>query len=406
MKQLYYIIRREIMVKLNSRSFYLFALVTPLLFVLPVIFSIFSGTPNSSKISQRHLVGIISHDFPYDTIDYRNLKFVLLNKKDVEKVRNGTFCYNDYVGVVDMQNASFKHQNGATQVQLYMPEAQAKTSSEYIHDIESYINSEFVYQFGTMHGVKEEELLELTTFAKVSVVYSNTPSNKGGAENAKVMAYGMGLLLYIMFILFNNNIVKSIAEERSNKLAEVLCMFVKPGRLMIGKILGLGAASLVQLTIWLVAFFTYSKVIVLIGKHFNFIDKVNDTLNIDICSIPLTSSLLAWLIIYFIMGFLLNGSLSTIFAICSSCKSSSVPMVLSNMLNLSAIYFCMYAATNPNSGITEFASYFPLTSYLVIPAVLPYGISMQHIMISAILLLLQSGIFLFMTGKLYRRFLV
>lgn len=405
-KQLYYIIRREIMVKLKSRSFYLFALVTPILFVLPVIFSIFSGTPNSSTIKRRHLVGIISHDFPYDTIDYRNLKFVALKKQDAEKVKSGAFCYDDYVGVVDMQNASFKHQNGATQVQLYMPEDQANTSSQYIHDIESYINSEFVYQFGAIHGVNEEELLKLTNFAKVSVVYSQTSSNKGEAEKAKVMAYGMGLLLYIMFILFNNNIVKSIAEERSNKLAEVLSMFVKPGRLMIGKILGLAATSLVQLMIWLVAFFAYTRVIVLIGKHFQYIDKANDLSNIDISSILFSGSLLVWLIIFFIMGFLLNGSLSTIFAICSSSKGSSVPMVLSNMLNLLAIYFCMYAATKPDSRIVEFASYFPLTSYLVIPAVLPYGMSMQHIMISAVLLLLLSGIFLFMTGKLYRRFLV
>lgn len=43
MKQLYYIVRREIMVKFKSRSFYLFALVTPILFMLPVIFQSFRG---------------------------------------------------------------------------------------------------------------------------------------------------------------------------------------------------------------------------------------------------------------------------------------------------------------------------------------------------------------------------
>ena len=99
MKQLYYIVRREIMVKFKSRSFYLFALVTPILFMLPVIFSIFSGTPNSATIKQRHFVGVISHDFPYDSIDYRNLKFVALNKLDAERVKSGAFCYKDYVGV-------------------------------------------------------------------------------------------------------------------------------------------------------------------------------------------------------------------------------------------------------------------------------------------------------------------
>lgn len=406
MKQLYYIVRREIMVKFKSRSFYLFALVTPILFMLPVIFSIFSGTPNSATIKQRHFVGVISHDFPYVSIDYRNLKFVALNKLDAERVKSGAFCYKDYVGVVDMQNASFIHQNDANQVHLYMPEDLANTSTLYIQDIESFINSEFVYQFGARHGVNEKELLRLTNFTKVSVVYSQASSDKKEIEKAKLMAYGMGLLLYIMFILFNNNIVKSIAEERSNKLAEVLSMFVKPGRLMIGKILGLAVASLVQLMIWLVAFFAYTRVTVLIGNHFQYIDKTNVWSNMDFSSILFSGSLLSWLILFFIMGFLLNGSLSTIFAICSSNNGSSVPMVMSNMINLLAIYFCMYAATNPGSKITEFASYFPLTSYLVIPAILPYGIQMQHIVISAVLLLSLSGIFLLMTGKLYRRSLV
>lgn len=248
--------------------------------------------------------------------------------------------------------------------------------------------------------------MRLTNFTKVSVVYSQASSDKKEIEKAKLMAYGMGLLLYIMFILFNNNIVKSIAEERSNKLAEVLSMFVKPGRLMIGKILGLAVASLVQLMIWLVAFFAYTRVTVLIGNHFQYIDKTNVWSNMDFSSILFSGSLLSWLILFFIMGFLLNGSLSTIFAICSSSNGSSVPMVMSNMINLLAIYFCMYAATNPDSKITEFASYFPLTSYLVIPAILPYGIPMQHIVISAVLLLSLSGIFLLMTGKLYRRSLV
>lgn len=406
MKQLFYIIRREIMVKVKSRSFYLFALVTPLLFVLPVVFSIFSGTRDYNTQTGRCQVGIICQDFPYDTIEYRNLKFFALNEKTTKEVRNGSFNYIGYVGVVDMQGISFSQQHDAMRIQLYVPEDRAGIAAQYVHDIESYINSEFVYKYGERHEINEKELLKLTNFAKISVAYSQATSGNEEKSKAKIMAFGLGMLLYIMFILFNNNIVKSISEEKSNKLAEVLSMFVKPGKLMIGKILGLAAASLVQLIVWLLAFTTYTKLAIAIGEYLHYIGADDNMPRIDFCSLLFAGPLLGWLIVFFILGFLLNGSLSTIFAICSSGKGSSVPMVLSNMINLLSIYFCMYAAANPTSEITVFASYFPLTSYLVIPAILPYGISMSHVMVSAALLVAVSFVLLFMTGKLYRRFLV
>lgn len=406
MKQLFYIIRREILVKVKSGSFYLFALVTPLLFILPIIFSIFSGTRDNKSQTGHRQVGIICQDFPYDTIEYRNLKIFALDQKNAMKVRNGSFDYTGYVGVVDMQGISFSKQHDAMQIQLYVPKDKSDIATQYIHDIESYINSEFVYQYGKRHGINEEELLKLTNFAKISVVYSQATGDKEKISKAKILAFGLGMLLYIMFILFNNNIVKSISEEKSNKLAEVMSMFVKPSKLMIGKILGLATASLVQLLVWILAFTTYTKLVIMIGEYFHYIGADYNMSRIDFSSLLFTGPLFGWLIIFFILGFLLNGSLSTIFAICSSGKGSSVPMVLSNMINLLSIYFCMYAATNPISNVTAFASYFPLTSYLVIPAILPYGISMSHIMVSAALLVTVSFVLLFMTGKLYRRFLV
>lgn len=404
MSQLYHIIRREILVKLKSRSFYLFAMVTPFLFVLPLVSTVFSSSPQSQQLCTK--VGVICSDFPYDTIEYRGIKFFTLDAQAVREVRNGSFCYDGYLGVVDMNDLSFFQPHDALQVQLYAPEEKAANTSRRLHDIESFINSEYVYRYGRLRGLDNYELLKLTNFAKVSVVYSHSATSQAEAGRAKMVAFGLGLLLYIMFILFNNNIVKSVSEEKSNKLAEVLSMFVKPHKLMLGKILGLAVASLVQLIVWLIAFSLYTKGALALGRYFHFISDATDVSTVDFSSLLFSGHMLGWLVAFFVMGFLLNGSLSTIFAICSSSRGSSVPMVLSNMFNLLAIYFCMYAATNPGSSATVFASYFPLTSYLVIPAVLPYGMPFGHIVVSALLLIVVSLFLLYLSGRLYRKFLV
>lgn len=404
MKQLLYIIHREIAVKFKSRSFYLFALVSPLLFVLPVLFSIFAKVPSHSNVSTCK-VGIISNSLSYDTIEYRGIKFFTLSPENAQQVRRGCFNYTDILGVVDMRDVSFYKLHEALQLQLYVPKDRANIASQHIHDVESFINSEFVYQFGRQHSISSEQLLRLTNFASLSLVYSNSTDNMVEANKAKAMAFGLGMLLYIMFILYNNNIVKSISEEKSNKLAEVLSMFVKPSRLMTGKILGLAVASLVQLLIWLLAFVIYIRCSVAIGRYLHYISAVDDVSVIDFSSLFSESKLL-WLVMFFIMGSLLNGSLSTIFAICSSRSRSSIPIVLSNMLNLISIYFGMYAAINPFGSVTVFASYFPLTSYLVIPAILPYGLSFSHIILSAALLIIVSLLLLYLSARLYRRFLI
>lgn len=405
MNQLFHIIRREIIVKLKSRSFYLFALVTPLLFVFPVVFSVFSRIPKHSNYPANK-VGLISNDLNYDTIEYRGIKFFALTTQEVQKVRKGSFDYAGFIGVVDMHGIQFSQPHDALHIQLYAPEERNNIATLHIHDIESFINSEFVYQYGRQRGVDMVQLLKLTNFAKLSLVHIRSADNIGEADKAKTVAFGLGMLLYIMFILYNNNIVKSVSEEKSNKLAEVLSMFVKPGKLMIGKIVGLSTASLVQFLVWLLAFTAYTKCAVVIGRQLHYIDVTDDVSSIDFGPLLFSGSMLWWLIMFFIMGFLLNGSLSTIFAICSSGRGSSVPMVLSNMLNLLSIYFCMYAATNPFGSVTVFASYFPLTSYLVIPAILPYGLSPGHIILSSALLIAVSLILLYLSGRLYRRFLI
>lgn len=403
MKQLVTIIRRELKIKFRQRSFYIFALVTPLLFLLPIIFSIFS-TPKSKVSTNNHIVGIICQSYPYDTLEYRGIKFFKMNDIQAQHIKSGCFDFTSYIGIIDMGENSFSDYSFSSPIKLYTDESGIDIASLYLQDIESYINSEYVFQFGKIQGLSTKELNKLTTFIKVSTVITPNKTNMQNQTTAKIIAYVLGMLLYIMFILYNNNIIRSVSEEKHNKLAEVLSMFVKPNHLMLGKIIGLGLASLVQLAIWIIAFGTYFQILTNIcgnHKHLLAVDMIPSIIwGLSSLSIDY---IIIWLIIFFILGFLLNGTLATIIAIFSFKSNATVAMVFGNLINLLGIYFGMYAATYPDATLTKFALYCPLFNYLVTPILIPYNIPILRIIISVVILSTTIFVMIKISGKLYKQ---
>ena len=67
------------------------------------------------------------------------------------------------------------------------------------------------------------------------------------------LAYAMGIILYMALILYGTQVMGSIIEEKSNRIVEVLVSSLTPFQMMLGKVLGVGLVSLVQITTWATA---------------------------------------------------------------------------------------------------------------------------------------------------------
>jgi ABC-2 type transport system permease protein len=267
-----------------------------------------------------------------------------------------------------------------------------------------------IYKLSKKINVTDSISYQLANLKNVHpIIYSKSNIEKS-KKTATSLAYVLGMLLYIIFILFNNNILKGVTEEKNNKLAEVLSIFVKPINLMLGKIIGLGIVSLVQLCLWLLCFYFYLNAISWFEMHY-FNDGISSTGNISgslvsIKSLPLLN-LVIYIPLFFILGFLLNGALTTIIAIYSGNKNSNYLMFIGNILNILSIYFGMFAATNPESNITKIASYIPFFSYLTIPTLLPYDVlSVTHIIVSLLILIFSVVSLLLFSSYVYKKSIV
>jgi len=81
---------------------------------------------------------------------------------------------------------------------------------------------------------------------------TNDPKKKQNGISALLMSFSLVFLIYMSLIFYGIYVLRGVLEEKSNRIVEIVVSSVKPFELMMGKILGIGAVGLTQMSIWLV----------------------------------------------------------------------------------------------------------------------------------------------------------
>lgn len=92
-------------------------------------------------------------------------------------------------------------------------------------------------------------LLERVDLSTVRV--SAEGSREEAGEAGFLLAYGLFFLLYIVLMMWGQQVLQGVLEEKSSRVVEVIVSAATPFELMIGKLLGIGAAALTQFGLWL-----------------------------------------------------------------------------------------------------------------------------------------------------------
>ncbi len=188
------------------------------------------------------------------------------------------------------------------------------------------------------------------------------------------LPYIFGLLFIFSIFFTSSYLLHGVAEEKENRVIEVLLSSVSARQLLIGKVLGLGAAGLLQMIVWLITIKLFAKVA-----------SIN-ILALSELSIPI--SLLALGVLYFILGYLLFAALfAGVGSIGSTARESHQ---LSGIFVMPAMlpYFLQYfIIMKPEHIITRVLTFFPLTAPVTTMMRLPSGaISAWELALSLIIL--------------------
>lgn len=401
------IVSREYFTRVRKKSFLLTTIGVPLIimaFYALIIYITVSGNNEKQKIAVLDEANIFA-----GKIDNKEqeLEFSFI-KNETEKSFIDKYKQKGYQSFLYISNDS-------SALKKYRLHSISSVSLPILASIESTINNAIRDKQLRANGVDPETFEKLTK----NVSLENTIDTESGSKKsftgiAYAVSFGCGFLIYMMMVIYGTQVMRSVSEEKTNRIAEVIVSSVKPFQLMMGKILGIGAVGLTQFIIWIILMVLMQSAIPLFFP--DLIDQINNNPQANgenislltntvqgIASLPLLKILFSFLF-YFIGGYLTYASVfAAVGSVVSEDQQEAQQLVFPVLMPIILGFVIMTKAVNdPNSSLAVFGSIFPLTSPIVMMGRITYEIPFWQLALSILLLIGSFLFFTWITGKIYR----
>lgn len=218
-----------------------------------------------------------------------------------------------------------------------------------------------------------------------------------------IAATGMLLtfLTYLFVMSYGGMVLQSVAEEKSNRIVELMVSSVRPYQLMMGKIIGIGLVGLFQMLVWAVMLAVIFMGVGAMSDTGVSADSVAEIFS-AVLSLPLVE-IVTLFVLYFIGGYLLYASiLAACGASVNDAQDSQQFLMPVMVLMLFAFYAGFYGSTNPDGPLAYWCSFIPFTSPIVMMVRVPYGIPVYEEILSIALLYVSALVLLALSAKVYR----
>jgi ABC-2 type transport system permease protein len=207
-------------------------------------------------------------------------------------------------------------------------------------------------------GADDSEALALLSGGELDLVV--LADDGGGAEGpAFAAAYGGAFLLYMTILLYAIAVMRSVLEEKTNRIVEVVISSMRPFQLMLGKILGVGAVGLTQLAIWALS------AALLVAAGIPALLAANPSMS-DLAELaPYLPGLgyLGLFIVFFVGGyFMYSGLYAAVGAMCNTDEEAQQAQFPVVMLLVVPIIFVTQVISAPNAPSSVALSLVPLFS--------------------------------------------
>ena len=217
-------------------------------------------------------------------------------------------------------------------------------------------------------------------------------SSSASTVSSFVSAYIMFLLMYVVVLLHGMNVARSIIEEKTSRVFEVLLATIRPEELLAGKILGVGSVGLTQVFIWLATATVITSTALLTGV-------TGGGMHVSI-----GAAQIVFFFVYFLLGFLLYASIA---AALGAMVNSEQELQQLNMLLVLPLAACMFVlgavVTSPSGTLATVISLIPfctpLIMYLRISIAMP---PVWQIALSLVLMALAIYAAIWVASRIYR----
>lgn len=454
------IIGREFSIRVKKKSFILSTILTPLLFaglmVVPALMAMYSDNDIIQNIKVVDESGIV---MPYlentDNIRFEQIKDKTVDqlKEEIEKEE-----YTAVIGISKLDSSNNLSITSYSMRQLNI-DLLSTIKKEVRQAVEDYKLK--AYNIPNLDKVLEDVKSEV----KMSTY--TLDKNTGEAKESKVeiymaIGYVASFMIYMFIFMFGSMVMRSVIEEKSTRIVEVIVSSVKPFQLMMGKIIGVAAVALTQFFIWILLTFvivagvTYAvgadsvkatvaqkveqtqaaaqvqtggstansdDMATKIAQYSGDPDKTiveeraeakvaevasdsdDESFNSVINSLKQINyaSIIICFVVYFILGYLLYASMFAAVGSAVDNETDTQQLILPITIPLIIGLFIMINTfQHPDNSLSFWGSIIPFTSPMVMMARISYGVPTWQLILSVGLLVGTFIVFAFISGKIYR----
>ena len=286
----------------------------------------------------------------------------------------------------------------------------------FISEVESILTDKLTRQNLSTKGVDTLVLDQSKIDVNMHLTKASGEETVKGLNEIKVAIGSVfGYLIMMFIIIYGNMVMRSVIEEKTNRIIEIIVSSIKPIQLMMGKIIGTTLAGILQFIIWAIVgvllLFIVNSVLGLntsspateaaIQEAGKFADlKLYIT---EIMKLPLIS-LTFYFIIYFIGGYFLYSSLYAAIGAAVDNETDTqqfmFPVIMPLMLG---VYIGFFTVMNePHGTVATIFSMIPFTSPIVMLMRIPFGVPFYQIALSIVLLFTTFIGIVWVAAKIYR----
>ena len=415
MNNIFLITKREYLTQVKKKSFVILTILAPLLMVgFGVLISIMFKANESSAVVQ-----LVDHSglFKNELVSGKKVVYQQSKISNNQQIKSDLAKTEDIDGILVIP--ALKDQNFDQLEQNTMLWVNKKigfdTKQKIAGDLKTVIQKEKVKAL----GLNDQEIknIEKSFDLKVESIDS---ADKADSDMAFGVKSGLAMLLmyatFMFIIIYGVRVMRSVLEEKNNRVVEIIISSVKPFDLMMGKILGVTLVALTQFIIWIAmtvtaAFFLNTGFSAMTNQIPGESAQALENFDINQYATQISHILLELnfplIIVVFILFFLLGYIFySSIYAAIGSAVDNETETQQFTLFAIIPLTIGMYGSfsimNNPDGPLAFWLSIIPFTSPVAMIARIPFGVPYWQIALSFFLLLATTLLMIFLAAKIYR----
>ena len=429
------VISHEYSTRVRKKSFILTTLLTPILMALlicvPALIMVFTGNEDQ-KVKVIDESGVVAPYFE----NSEHTTYIMGEPGETVEGLKDRFDELDYYAIVGISPLDEK---GEVSVISYSKEPLSMDIKNAVNrTVNKAIETRKLAQYDIID--LDSILADVKTDIKLN---SMTLTNDGNAKEDSVevymvLSYLMSFLIYMFVFMFGTMVMRSVIDEKSSRVVEVIVSSVKSVELMMGKIIGVALVALTQFFIWItltivivtaVQTIAGPKVIQSMGGMEQIVAEAGadhhigpedlaamaeqagqDSNALGMLKIVNQIRSLDWVtiissfLIYFLLGYLLYASMFAAIgaAVDNEADTSQLQLPVTIPLII-GLFIMLHTFEHPNSPLSVWASIIPWTSPMVMLARVPFGVVPSwQLILSIVLLFLTFLATAWLSAKVYK----